>query len=177
VLYHKEKVLRLFLLFILLVSTSANASNLDIKIDEGILGAKWLDSEEAVIAAIGKPNGRFQINKNRTLLIYGKSLTLLISRGQLREVKIADVFSFEYDKMPLTINTEYSKNNFTINGEPFIEEEFEQVQKALGMNIGEPDYTKVVGTDDITITLGFSTTGMGGGGPFSLRYATFTYQL
>lgn len=64
--------MRLIFLLILFVSTGASASNLDIKINEGFLGAKWLDSEEDVIAAIGKPNGRFQINKNRTLLIYGR---------------------------------------------------------------------------------------------------------
>ncbi|MFW8591845.1 hypothetical protein ACOI22_13640 [Glaciecola sp. 2405UD65-10] len=169
--------MRFLVLIILSISFGVQASNLDFKVDEGFMGAKWLDSEEEVIKALGEPNGKFKINKNRTLLIYGKSLSLLISRSQLREIKIGDVFSFNYRDLPLTKNSNFVGSNFTINGERFIEEDFSQVQKALGIELGEPDYNKNVGTDDVAITLSFSSMSMGGGDSFRLGSATFTYQL
>jgi len=177
-LCHKEVFLKNLIFLILLLPSYAFASNLDIDINKGFLGAKWLSSQEEVETVLGKPNGYYRINKNRTLLFYGKSVSLLISRNRLREVNIGGDLSDALSELPTTFNTKYDVSNLTINGKPFLRERFEKVEEALNIELGAPSYSVSAGTDEVLVDLQFS--GVGGYGSeneFVLRKISFAYQL
>jgi hypothetical protein len=175
---HKEFLLKNLIFLILLLPSYGFASNLDIDINKGFLGVKWLSSHEEVEAVLGKPNGYYRINKNRTLLFYGKSVSLLISRNRFREVHIGGDLSDALSELPTTFNTKYDVSNLTINGKPFLRERFEKVEEALKIELGVPSYSVSAGTDEVFVDLSFS--GVGGYGSeneFVLRKISFAYQL
>ncbi|MEP4889685.1 MAG: hypothetical protein ABJV04_06635 [Aliiglaciecola sp.] len=172
--------MKVFVLIIFLLPSLVNADNLDINVNEGFLGAKWLSSQKEVEAALGKPNGYYRINKNRTLLFYGKSVSLLISRDRFRAVSIGGSLSEALAEYPNTINTKYEISNLTINGKPFFEQNFKAVEEALEIELGSPSYNISVGTDEVTINMKFS--GIGGYRSedvtkYQLRELSFAYQL
>ncbi|WP_342805998.1 hypothetical protein [Alteromonas sp. M12] len=163
---------------LLFVALFSSATELNIDIDKGFLGAKWLSSKDKVIEVLGEPNGSFRINKHREFLFYGKNIGLLISRNQLREIVIGQIFSHHYYDMPVIMNNKFNASELTINNEIFIEQPFKQVEKALNISLGNPGYNVITGTDDVTIKLSFSGTNFNGiESSFKLNEMRVTYQL
>ena len=166
-----------FIILFLFLTSNAIASDWNIDIENGPLGVKWNASEKEVIEVLGQPNGHFNISKHRKILFYGKTITLFLSRGKLKEVMYAEHESYALMNTPVSYNADFDKAEITISNQKVIGENFDNVAKALKVDLGAPDHQVELATDSADIYLSFSSSVWDGKKNYQLTRYRIKYQL
>ena len=89
-------------------------------------------------------------------------MALLFNRGKLKGVRYYDTCCRALYDMAVSINSKYQNEPLFLDGVKLSGKSFEDINKSLPYDLGEPDYRAEVATDEATIKFGFTGTGRPG---------------
>lgn len=151
---------RLILALLLLVP--AYGFSMDVNPSKSVLGVPWDSTEKETTQILGEPNGYFRATKYKKLVFYGKSVVLVFVRGKLKGFRYYDTCCQVLYQIPVSINSKYNNEPISINGKELTGKSFNEINKALPQELGNPDYRTEIATDEATIKFGFSGRGYPG---------------
>ena len=163
--------------FLWLIPAISFAQNWNIDLDKDVFGVPWGASESELVEALGEPNGYFNISRFRKLVYYGKSHSFLLVNNQLKGYYLHEYNQTNLLNESVVVNQEFDRATVTINGKDIMDKSFADVESALGVDLGDPDYSTSYITDFVSVEFSFSSTTIAASRSYRLGGLKILYQL